>query len=213
MLQDNTGKTVDYIFLEVNPSFEVLSGHPRDHIIGKKVTELYPGIRDLSFDWLDVSNQLAATGQSIRFQKYFDPQGRWYDLTAYSNQPGYFSVIFRDITKSKQAEEALKKNVQLLRDTGEIAKVGGWELDLSTKEVSWTEEFGRIHEVESGYKLNLEEVLNFYTPESKPALEEVLKKAAETGEPYDFESFFIPYGEKIRFGCGCLEGPFMKMVK
>ncbi len=97
-----------------------------------------------------------------------------------------------DITERKQAEEALKKSTQLLRDTGEMAKVGGWELDLSTKEVSWTEEVGRIHGVEPGYKPKLEEALNFYAPESRPAVEAVLKKAAETGEPYDLESLFIP---------------------
>jgi PAS domain S-box-containing protein len=101
-----------------------------------------------------------------------------------------------DITERKRAEEALMKGAQLLRDTGEMAKVGGWELDLSTKEVSWTEEVGRIHGVEPGYKPKLEEALNFYAPESRPALEVVLKKAAETGEPYDLESLFIPSGSK-----------------
>jgi PAS domain-containing protein len=50
MVRDSTGKPVDYIFLEVNPSFEALSGHPIDHIIGKKVTKLYPGIKGLGFD-------------------------------------------------------------------------------------------------------------------------------------------------------------------
>ena len=104
--------------------------------------------------------------------------------------------VTRDITERKRAEEALKKSVQLLRDTGEMAQVGGWELDLSTKEVSWTEEVGRIHGIEPGYKPKLEEALNFYAPESRPALEEVLKKAAETGEPYDLESLFIPSGSK-----------------
>jgi PAS domain S-box-containing protein len=96
----------------------------------------------------------------------------------------------------KKAEEELKKSAQLLRDTGEMAKVGGWELDLLTKEVLWTEEVGRIHGVEPGYKPMLEEALNFYAPESRPALELVLKKAAETGEPYDLESLFIPSGSK-----------------
>ncbi len=77
-----------------------------------------------------------------------------------------------------------------------MAQVGGWELDLSTKEVLMTEEVCRIHGVEPGYKLKLEEAMNFYAPESKPALEEVLKKATESGEPYDLESLFIPSGSK-----------------
>jgi PAS domain S-box-containing protein len=102
----------------------------------------------------------------------------------------------RDIIERRRAEEALRKSTQLLRDTGEMAKVGGWELDLSTREVSWTEEVGRIHGVGPGYKPKLEEALNFYAPESRPALEEVLKKAMETGEPYDLESLFIPSGSK-----------------
>jgi len=45
MVRDSTGKPVDYIFLEINSSFEALTGLPRDHIIGKKVTELVSGGR------------------------------------------------------------------------------------------------------------------------------------------------------------------------
>jgi len=99
-------------------------------------------------------------------------------------------------SERKQAEGALQKSVQLLEDTGEMAKVGGWELDLSTKAVSWTEEVGRIHGVEPGYKPKLEEALSFYPPESRPDVEAAVKKAAETGEPYDLESLFIPSGSK-----------------
>jgi len=102
----------------------------------------------------------------------------------------------QNITNRKVAEEALEKSVQLLNDTGEMAKVGGWELDLSTNEVSWTGEVGRIHGVGPGYKPKLEEALNFYAPESRPAVEAAVKKTAETGEPYDLESLFIPSGSK-----------------
>jgi len=98
--------------------------------------------------------------------------------------------------RAETALEVLNESNQLLRDTGEMAKVGGWELDLSTKEVLWTEEVGRIHGVEPGYHPKLEEALNFYAPESRPKVEAVVKKAAETGEPYDLESLFIPRGSK-----------------
>jgi len=108
----------------------------------------------------------------------------------------YANGVFSDITERKRVEEVLQKSVRLLEDTGEMAKVGGWELDLSTQEVSWTEEVGRIHGVEPGYKPKLEEALNFYPPESRPDVEAAVKKAAETGEPYDLESLFIPSGSK-----------------
>jgi PAS domain S-box-containing protein len=102
----------------------------------------------------------------------------------------------QEITERKRMEEVLKKSIKLLNDTGEMAKVGGWELDLSTKEVLLTEELYRIHGLEPGYNLKLEEALDFYAPESRPDVEAVVKKAAETGEPYDLESLFIPRGSK-----------------
>ena len=109
MVLDNTGKPLDYIFLEVNSSFEAIIGLPRDHIIGKKLTEVYPGIKSLSLDLVSVFGQVAATGQSTHFQQYFDQQDRWYEITAYSDQPGYFAMVFRDITENKKAEEELRQ--------------------------------------------------------------------------------------------------------
>jgi PAS domain S-box-containing protein len=116
-------------------------------------------------------------------------------LVTLSGKP-YLLGVFRDITGRKKAEDELRKNIQLLNDTGEMAKVGSWELDLATREVSWTEEVARIHGVSPRYKMSLEEAINFYAPESIPVLEATLKKTIETGEPYDLESLFIPSGSK-----------------
>src|SRR4030042_159545 len=110
IVRDNTGKPVDYIFLEVNPSFEVLTGLPRENIIGKKVTEILPlVVKGLKLDLLSVFGQVAATAQSTNFQQYLDQQDRWYEITAYSDQLGYFAVVFHDITENKKAEEELRQ--------------------------------------------------------------------------------------------------------
>jgi PAS domain S-box-containing protein len=150
MVLDNTGKPVDYIFLEVNPSFEALSGHPRDHIIGKKVTEICPGIKGLGFDWIGVFDQVAAaigTGQSIHFQQHLDLRKRWYEITAYSDQPGYFAVIFHDISKHKQAEKKLFETKEYLKKLIKYANapIIVWDTSLSITR------FNKAFENLSGY--------------------------------------------------------------
>ncbi len=42
---DENGKPVDYIFLDINNSFEEFTGLKRKDIIGKRVTEVIPGVR------------------------------------------------------------------------------------------------------------------------------------------------------------------------
>ncbi|MCP4600403.1 MAG: response regulator [Proteobacteria bacterium] len=97
----------------------------------------------------------------------------------------------KDITDRKLIEEEIQKSEAFLSATGQMAKVGGWELDAETLEVSWTEETYRIHEVPLGNIPPLDEAINFFHPEDRPKLELAVKQALEYGEPYDMEIRFI----------------------
>jgi PAS domain S-box-containing protein len=99
--------------------------------------------------------------------------------------------LLLDITDRKQAEGALEESKSLLDATGRLARVGGWELDADTLQVSWTEETYRIHEVPFDYKPPLEEAINFFHPEDQERLSQAIKSALKDGEPYDLETRFI----------------------
>jgi len=96
-----------------------------------------------------------------------------------------------DITERKKAEEELRYSKALLDTTGRMARVGGWELDAQTLEVTWTEETYRIHEVPLGYKPPLEGAINFWHPDDRERLTQAIQMALEKGEPYDLELRFI----------------------
>lgn len=110
LVLNEIGQPIDYLFVEVNQAFEQLTGLKRDQIVGKKVTEVLPGIEDDSADWIGLYGKVALTGQSARFIQFSQPLGRWYSVLAFSAQTGQFATIFEDITDQKQTEEALRRS-------------------------------------------------------------------------------------------------------
>ncbi len=106
---DKAGKPIDYVFLEVNHAFEKMTGLKRERIIGKKVTEVLVGIENDPADWIGVYGQVALTGEPVQFENHAETLGRWYNVSAYSPEKGYFVALFEDITKRKKAEQELKQ--------------------------------------------------------------------------------------------------------
>ena len=112
IVTDDSGKPADCIFLDINPAFEEMTDLSREQVIGRKVTEAVPGITSAGFDWIGTFGRVALDGETARFEQYSKPLGRWYAVTAYSDEPGYFAVLFRDITAMKQEKETLKQAKQ-----------------------------------------------------------------------------------------------------
>ena len=88
-------------------------------------------------------------------------------------------------------QEDLRKSEQLLREMGTTAKVGGWQLDLLSEEVSWTDEVYRIHEVEKDFEPRLEKNLAFYVEKDRKKLMQAIDSAVAKGLNYDLELEFI----------------------
>ncbi|SDY51176.1 PAS domain S-box protein [Tindallia californiensis] len=108
IIVDQQGKPVDYVFLQVNPAFEEMTGLRREDILGRRVREVMPSIVTGSFNWIDAFGDVAQTGKKQYFKQYSQPLGRWYSVTAYSDEPGYFSVLFHDITIQQKEKENLQ---------------------------------------------------------------------------------------------------------
>ncbi|RQD76081.1 MAG: PAS domain S-box protein [Candidatus Syntrophonatronum acetioxidans] len=106
---DGEGNPVDYIFLEVNKAFENMTGLKRENIIGKRVLEVLPGVKDSSFDWIGIYGRIALTGETIYFKQYSEPLDRHYRVTAYGEGKKYFTTIFQDVTEEKLKEERTRE--------------------------------------------------------------------------------------------------------
>lgn len=95
--------------------------------------------------------------------------------------------IAQDITQDRKLRTELELRDSLLRETGHMAKVGGWEFDPSSGAGKWTDEVARIHDMGPDEYANTQIGLNFYRGEHRQRAETAVRNAVERGEPYDLE--------------------------
>ncbi|MEO6897038.1 MAG: diguanylate cyclase [Caldimonas sp.] len=108
-----------------------------------------------------------------------------------SDRPLRMTGTHMNLTVRKEAEERAERAAQILRRTGQLANIGGWELDLATNRLEWTEQVFLIHELDPGTELRLEETIDFFAPEGRAAMLTAIESAAREGEPWDLELPFV----------------------
>ena len=96
-----------------------------------------------------------------------------------------------DLTRRIRTEAQVQRSAEMLRRTGELASIGGWELDLATKRVEWSEQVFRIHELPPGPTPRLEDTMSYYAPSGRPSLQAAIEAAAREGTPWDLELPFV----------------------
>lgn len=95
--------------------------------------------------------------------------------------------MIQEITVHKLAELATASSAELLKRTGALARVGGWEVDAETMSPYLSDEIYRICEMDTPTDLALEKLAGFYAPEAQPAIRAAFMAALDQGAPWDLE--------------------------
>ena len=98
-----------------------------------------------------------------------------------------FVLVVREVEQEPLALEEAEARERLLISSSQLSKVGGWQLEAETMELRWTDETYRLLGVPLDQPPVLDEGVEFFYPEDRPALRAALKQALEEGEPYDLE--------------------------
>ena len=104
---DAQNTAVDYVFLEVNPSFEKQTGIGNAR--GKSMRQIASHHEEY---WFDMYGQIALTGKSRRFEYPADELHRWYEGYAYRVGEAHerkVGILINDITDRKRTEEQLRQ--------------------------------------------------------------------------------------------------------
>jgi PAS domain S-box-containing protein len=105
--------------------------------------------------------------------------------------PDYVIGNAVDITQSHRLSKSMHRMQEMLLQTNQMAKVGGWEIDLKSRRLDWSEVTRQIHETEEGFVPSMESMLDFYKNDSKVRLMKAMNTAVAEGTSYDLELEFI----------------------
>ena len=185
---DAAGRPVDYVFLSANPAFETQTGLRVADIIGRRVTEIIPGIEKTPF--IDIYGRVVLTGQPVSFEQYSEPQDRHYFVSAYRLDGKRFAAVFSDISERKRAEDALSDARWRLESIIEGTGVGTWEWNVQTGETIFNEAWARMvgHTLGELAPVSIKTWVALAHPDDLKRSEELLERhfAGELAS-YDFE--------------------------
>ncbi len=118
---DQQGRPVDYVFIKCNRAFETHTGLKLKDTLGKRATQVYPGIEKTHL--IATYGKVALTGEPVSFEIFFEPAQRHFQVTACQVGPRRFAAIFSDISAQKQHETALRENARRLEELLEEKEV------------------------------------------------------------------------------------------
>jgi PAS domain S-box-containing protein len=144
MIIDDNNKPIDYVFTKVNPQFLEVAKKEEDDIVGVRASKLYEVDvyrKDSMFhDYVKVFR----TGEPISKEFYSLAYDAYLDISVIKIKDNTLAISFTDISEKKEMQDALHKNLAVLKQSQEIASIGSLELNIESNKILVSPEARRI---------------------------------------------------------------------
>ncbi|MEW5822207.1 MAG: ATP-binding protein [Cyanobacteriota bacterium] len=106
IIYDDSGKPINYMFIDVNQAFETIFHLNKQEFIGKTVTEIFKLERP---PMLEAFSKIAIEGGSTYFETYISFLDKHVSINVFSPEINKFAIAINDISERKNSEK-MKEN-------------------------------------------------------------------------------------------------------
>ena len=162
-------------------------------IIGESHYDLFP---EIGAEWKLIHKEcLQGKVQSNSRDKFVRLNGdiQWlcWEVRAWKKSEGQIAGMImysEDITKRVVEEIHLKRNLDLLNETNEAARIGSWEYDIPTQNVFWSPMVKHIFHVPDDYVPGIDTFKSIFKNDSdKSLLDDAIRNAIENNVSFEFD--------------------------
>ncbi len=127
---------------------------------------------------------------------YGEMRGRSIEIDGY---PARITTV-RDITERIAADQALLESQSRLAEAQRLGRVGSWNLDVETGQMSWSVELFRLFGMDPAeVEPTLGDMLGHYHPDDRPVLSAAVNQCIQDGLPYEFDTRLLHSSGECRW--------------
>ncbi len=179
-------------FISVNTAGALMLGYGSGELLAKTLFDLipereHPGLRN----YLEQIRKTGA-GKGLVTMRHKDGGLKtWiFNNVMEKTAAGELYIIANalDITDRYELEVNLQRANRMLEETNQVARIGGWQIDVEQQKLYWTPVTKEIHGVRPNYEPDVKAGINFYKEgESRNSISLAVEKALKDGSPWNLE--------------------------
>jgi signal transduction histidine kinase/DNA-binding response OmpR family regulator/CHASE3 domain sensor protein len=99
----------------------------------------------------------------------------------------FYIQLKADLIRRDKLENDLSYTKEILEQTSSVAQVGGWEVNMKTGSVFWSQSTKEIHKVNNDFQPDFENAVSFFKGDNLEKMNFMFNKAMTEGAPFDEE--------------------------
>jgi diguanylate cyclase (GGDEF)-like protein/PAS domain S-box-containing protein len=177
----------DGLIEEVNAAYARMSGYSQQELVGMHISQLEACERPE--DVRARIEKIIAQGYDRFETRHRHISGRMIDIeVSVTFTDGHFYVFCHDISQRKQNASQLEHQQLVLQEAQRLGKLGSWELDLASDELSWSDETYQIFEHDRAITSGLLKIFNdAIHPDDREQVVQAFQRSLQDRESYDIE--------------------------